>query len=345
MDVVCVAAGGSLVERLRAQGVEVRVFEGVAKLPVCGCLKWPKPSVFRGVAEHLRRRRCEVAHTHLFLGNMFGRVAASRVGVPVVFASEHSTYYDKSAGAKFIDRHLAPNCRSIVAVSKTVADYTAGASGIPADKFTVIPNGVDTTEFAPRDKAAARAALNIPASAPVIGSVGRLSPEKNFEALLQGFKGLLTEFPEAVCLLAGDGPERARLASVAESVGGDRIRLLGEMPDARDVYAAMDVFALPSLREGFGLVAVEAMAMGLPVVVNALPAPAEIVEDGAQGFVRNIGEPASFFDAVATLLRDADLRRRMGEAGRRRVEEAYSQDRMVEAYEHLYMEALQRGRS
>src|SRR5262249_3373400 len=142
---------------------------------------------------------------------------------------------------------------------------------IPSEKVTVIPNGVDLTRFAPGDRVGARKQWHIAQTARVVAAVGRLSPEKGHQYLLQALADIKNKVPGLVCLLAGDGPLRQQLEAEARSLGiQDVCQFLGDVPQVEQVFAAADVVVLPSLFEGMPNAVLEAMASGRAVVASGV---------------------------------------------------------------------------
>ena len=203
----------------------------------------------------------------------------------------------------------------------------------------MIPSGVDTERFAPTavDRAAAKRALGLPEGAPAIGTVGRLEARKGTRTLIEALARLDGAIGDAHLVVAGDGPLREELAGLAARLGvADRVRLLGNRDDVRDVLAALDVFALPSLTEGMSNALLEAMAMALPLVATAVGGNPEVVTDAEHGLLVPPGDPEPLARAIGRLLANREDGARMGAAARRRVEERYGARAMVRELEGVY---------
>jgi glycosyltransferase involved in cell wall biosynthesis len=265
-EVVALANPGSVAEAIRADGTPVHV------VPMRGNRDM---TVLPRLVRLIRSGRFDVVHTHLYRACVYGRLAARLAGVRHVVATEHSLGVGLIEGRRTTAAvralYLATERlgQRTIAVSGTVADRLQ-AWGVRRDRIRVIPNGIDAAElrYDPAVRAATRAALGIPADAPVIGAVGRLVPTKRFDLLIRAVAGL----PGATLLLAGDGPQRAGLRDLAEELGvADRVVFAGVRPHVRDVLCAMDAFASPSEQETFGLAVLEALANGLPVVYVTCP--------------------------------------------------------------------------
>lgn len=255
----------------------------------------------------------QVVHSHhpFLLGDTALRIAAAR-GLPLVFTHhtmyEQYTHYvplDSPAMKRFVAK-LAVGycglCDRIVAPSRSVADILR-RRGVrrPIEE---IPTGVDVAKFGSADGAALRRELGIPATAPVVGHLGRLAPEKNLAFLGEAIGAYLWRDEGAYALVAGDGPSRAALRDYFEREGlADRVRLPGTLVgDALlRAYAAMDVFAFASKSETQGMVLAEAMASGKPVVALDAPGAREIVRDGVNGRLLKRDGVFAFATAIAGL--------------------------------------------
>ena len=180
---------------------------------------------------------------------------------------------------------------------------------------------------------------------PVVGAIARLSPVKGLNFLLRAIPGLLKRFPGLQVLLVGDGPARADLVRLAYKLGiADRVIVSHPVEDTRVPLAALSVFVIPSLQEGFGLSAAEAMAAGVPVVASGIGGLSQIVEHGRTGLLVPPGDADSLREAVDQLLADSQRRREFAEAGRRSVKERFDLRRMVGQVEQVYRHVLDGSR-
>jgi glycosyltransferase involved in cell wall biosynthesis len=184
---------------------------------------------------------------------------------------------------------------------------------------------------------------------PVIGMVGKLSPEKGADFLLQAAGSLVGRWPSLQVILVGDGDAQGRcrddLARVADAVGlGERVRFLGYVPEAGCRFHEFDILAVPSHAESFGLVTLEAMAHGVPVIATATGGSPEIIRDGREGFLVPPGDVEALAGRLGQLLACPGLRREMGRLGRARFERRYTAGIMVARTEAVYLQALGRAR-
>lgn len=213
---------------------------------------------------------------------------------------------------------------TVVTVSEAAAGSLA-AVGIARKRIRIIAPGV-----APRAEAVR------PTGAPVIGAISRLSHEKNVGLLLKAFALVAKEIPEATLRVYGDGPERETLASLAESLGiGPKTAFLGHVPEAGTRCGEFAIFAVPSSRESFGLAALEAMACGVPVVATKVGGLPELILDGETGMLVPPEDERAMADALLKVLREPELARRLGEAGRVRAAAYFSEKKMQAAWIEL----------
>jgi glycosyltransferase involved in cell wall biosynthesis len=221
-------------------------------------------------------------------------------------------------------------------------DTAAGRSAANRDTSTVIYNGVDSAHFEPIVAFEAakrlRASLGVKPGALLIGSVGRLAPEKNHEVLLTTLRRLRVARIDAHLVIAGSGPLRDQLLRrAAELEIADRVNLIGEFEDVRPVLAAIDVFVLPSIAvESFSNAALEAMSMGRPVILSDIGGAREMIDDGVEGYVVSPTELSARLPAIiAALYAEPRKRQGMGAAARARAVSRFSVAAMAAAYRGL----------
>jgi glycosyltransferase involved in cell wall biosynthesis len=284
-------------------------------------------------------------------------VAARVAGVPIVL-SVHNLMYEpeiridnprfssfKQQAFRAAERLAVRVARPhVIAVSDAVRRSVLAHLSLASERVTVIHNGVDLKAFSPPsadERAAARARLGVPAGVPVVAAVGRFVALKGHHYLLEAMSRLRVSHPQAHLLLAGAGPLQGAIETLAAKLGlADAVRFLGPHDDVREVIAAADVLAAPSLSEGFGLSVVEAMAMAVPVVASRTGGFAEIVDDGHSGLLVPPRDPNALATALAHLLDDANLRRRVGAQGRATAEARFDVRASARAIERIYERAL-----
>ena len=241
---------------------------------------------------------------------------------------------------------MAPNLRTadrVIAVSPHIADQAAQL-GVDRARIRVIRSGIDTERYHPRSRPEARSRLGIPTDAPLVLFVGNLEPRKQVQVLLQALVIVRASVPAVRLAIVGAGDELARLRAVAADLGvASSVCLTGRVSPAtlRDWYAAADVFALPSSSEAQGIVALEAMACGLPVVASAVGGLHGTIDDSDNGFLVPAGEPEPLAQRLLSLLSSPALRESIGAAALRKVSREFSWQRTVQATVEVYRELLQ----
>jgi glycosyltransferase involved in cell wall biosynthesis len=247
-------------------------------------------------------------------------------GVKVV-AVQHAILPARVRRQAWLNHQTLSRLDAHVALSPTQAGLIEEMARLRPGSMRIIPNGVADfrVEAEPR-----------PTDGPIVGSVGRLAPEKGFDVLLHA----LQQVPGLTAVLAGKGPERERLEQLAAELGvADRVLMPGFVPDARTWMAMYDVFAIPSRSEGMPLTLIEAMLASRPVVVTAIGGMPDVVVDGETGLVVPPEDPDALAEALRQLFGDG-ARAAMGARGRARATEEFSFEHMVRSYEALYEELV-----
>ncbi len=284
----------------------------------------------------LRQRRIDAVVTVGSGDKMFwGRLAGRLAGVPVICSALHSTGLPDHV--ELPNRLLAPWTDAFIAVAESHGCYLAAKEGCPADKIHVIPNGVDADRFHPRwPDGRLRQEFDLGPDAPVAGIVAALRPEKNHEMFLHVAALVQTAMPAARFLIVGDGPERARLESLAGSLGiGQSVRFAGTRGDIPEVLSLMDVVLLTSRMEACPICLLEAMAVEKPVVATRVGSVPDLVASGRNGYLLAAGDACGMAARVLELLSDRDRAATLGRAGREFVLAHGSVARMVEGYQDL----------
>jgi len=326
------AVGSELGERAGSAGVRVHfVPRGLFRLPAA-----------QKVRALLRSRPFDLTHAneaHAVTAAWLAQWGKS-LRVPFVISRRVGYAIGGSSLAKARYRAAA----RIVANSKWVAEQAA-ASGAPGDKISVVYEGADIPpRFTAEQRQRARARWGISQSTPLLGCVGVLLPDKGQEWLIRALAELKKECAGAKLLLAGDGPCRARLESLARELDlTDDVIFAGFVKDVENVYAALDVFLLPSFFEALNNSLLAAMAYEIPSIAFNKGALGEIIEDGKSGLLVSGPNVEEISRAATKLLREHDLAQQLAWAGRIRVEQNFSADKMVEGMVGVYEACLIHG--
>lgn len=328
---VAALRGGQMARQLEAAGVKVTV------LGVRG--RWDAGKLLP-LARLLRRERIDILHTHLFHADLAGRLAARFARVPHVVNTVHVAEARFRPWQFLFDRLAARPGGRIVCVSNSVQRFHSQRTHLPPSRYTVIPNGIDPAAYRRDDSLRAqwRQKLGVADTDVLAAFAGRLDRQKGVDTLLEAWRVLHSRGLIVPLVIAGQGPQWSLVEQFSKEPAGGAIRFIGFTPEVRGVLSAADMLVMPSRWEGFGLAAAEAMAAGLPVVASRVAGLDEVVEDGRTGTLIPPEDPAALADAVAALVADADLRRKLGAAGVERVAGRFAIERNIQAHEKLYME-------
>ena len=331
VHVVALTRGGAFAEELARHDV---------RLTVLG-KRWKfDPLAMWRLRKLFKADQPDIVHTWLFAANAYGRLVVGRRmnPRPKLIVSERCVDVWKAGWQLWLDQRLIARTDRLIGNSVAVADFYKSI-GYPADRVTVIPNGIDVTDETPFDRDALLAEFDIPRGSPVIGFVGRLAKQKRVDDLIFAMGLVAILRPNAHLLLIGDGPERDKLMKFARDIDVDRqTRFAGHRSDATKLLRLLDLFWIASDFEGQSNSIMEAMAAGLPVLASDIPPNRELVIDGETGFLVKIGDRAGFQQFTDRLLADPDLARRLGNAGRERMRQHFSIENMVAAHTRLYRE-------
>jgi glycosyltransferase involved in cell wall biosynthesis len=310
------------------------------------------------LARLIRAQRPHILHTHTAKAGALGRLAALLAGPsarPLIVHTFHGHvlrgYFGglRARAFKLVETLLARWTDALVAVSPQVRDDLVALGVAPAEKFVVVRLGIELDErVAARNgtRDDARRLLGIPSERFVIGWIGRMTGVKRTGDVLLALKALRARGVDASLCLIGGGPDREALEEQAHNLGLARDYLsLGYQEDVGQWYAALDALVLTSGNEGTPVSAIEALAAGRPVVATSVGGVPDVVRDGEDGLLVDLGDVDGLAERLARLAADAELRERMGAAGRERVLSRYAVDRLVDDIDRLYRSLLEARRS
>lgn len=288
----------------------------------------------------IRDFRPTVVHTRNWATYAEGALAAMLTATPVLIHGEHGTPSPGRWRHRWAYRLLARRTRVVVTVSEALSRLYHGMCKSWATEVRTIHNGVDEQRYVPAsDLLAAKAALDLPPGARVIGSVGRLVPVKGFEVLLESMARIANQVPRALLLLVGEGPEQASLEAAARRLGiTDRVRFAGHRAEVIPYYHAMDVYVNSSHSEGISNGILEALSCGVPVVGTAVGGTPEIlcrVENGG-GILVPPNDPDALAKTLIEHLEEGALGPQRRVAARQAILRHFSLERMIRQYESLY---------
>ena len=280
---------------------------------------------------HIQTGRFDVVHTHGYKADVLGYLAARSAGVPLL-ATAHS--WTEGGGMlrlyARLDRWLLLRFPLVAAVSESVAAQLGGARA----NVRSVPNGVDVERFRSPGKFPASSGVEA-----VVGMSGRLVPDKGFQFLLRAAQAILLVKPKTTFVIYGDGPYQAELETLAAALGiAARVQFAGHQADMAAVLKSLDVFVLPSLREGMPMALLEAMAAGVAVVATPVGGVRRAVIHGKTGLLVAPRSEKELADAVLRLLSEPEFAKRLAAAGQQHVAGQFSSARMAAQYVALYRE-------
>jgi glycosyltransferase involved in cell wall biosynthesis len=336
---------GSLIESAEARGIPLTIEPALVR----------ELNPFRDLgalvrlARLIRRGKFTIVHTHSSKAGILGRWAARLAGAPVIVHTVHGWgFHERQHPALsrlfiYLEKLTLGITDRLIVVSRL--DIEKGLEvgiGEPGD-YVMIRSGIELDRFGhplvPGEET--RAILGIPAGAPVVGTVTRLSAQKSPLDFVRAASRVAAEMPEAHFLMVGDGPLKSDVDKLVRELGiSNRVIMTGLRRDVPELLAAMDIFVLTSLWEGLPRVLPQAMAAGLPIVATSVDGNVEAIRHGANGLLTPPGEPDSLAAAVLSLFADKELARKLAAAGKERVQE-YGDRLMVDHIAELYQELME----
>jgi glycosyltransferase involved in cell wall biosynthesis len=277
------------------------------------------PALVRRLTQALRG--ADLVHTHLVHADVYGALAAR---APLV-STKHNDDPFRAGPFRHVERLLARRLRRVIAISDALRRFSVERVGLPAEKIDVVHYGLD--ELPP--PWGGNPDLRLPAGARVLLCVARLAPQKGVDVAVRALPLIRKRHPNAVLVVLGDGPERARLAA-------EGVYLPGRVGDVAAWYGRAEIVVHPARWEGFGIALLEAMLAARPVVATAAGAAPEIVADGTTGLLVPPEDPAALARVVVGLLDDPGRAAALGRAGLDRARAEFSVERMAEQTAAIY---------
>ena len=343
MEMAC-APGGPLVDLAKQNGITVRPIKNFIS----------EMSLFKDlhalwqVYRLLRRSKYDLIHTHNSKGGFIGRLAAKLAGGPPVIHGVHGfAFHENESWIRrtlfFALEKMARNWSArIICISQPLVDLWVQRRLAPREKIRMIYSGIDIGEFGnvgSRNKI--RKELGLKPGQIAVGQVSKLWEGKGHEDIINACPRIFSEIPDLKVFFIGDGPIRSRLEKMVYKNGlQERVVFLGHCNNIAEITSALDIAVLASHFEGMGRVILEAMAAGIPVVATRVGGIPDLIADQETGFLVEPHNPGQLAEAILRLASDPDLRREMGNAGKKSVDERFNVDTMIEQIDRLYQEVL-----
>ena len=290
------------------------------------------PIAFVRIAAYLARKRPTILHTHLVHADVYGQLTGTLAAVPIRISTKHGfNEFRENPGFALGDRAIASLAHAHIAISRGLARYLEVVEGFDGESFEIVHYGIEPDGVS-------RA---YGGSEPRLLCVGRLIPIKGHIVLLRALAEARRELPDLRLDVAGRGALEPALRALAKELGiDDAVRFLGHVSPIQRAVENAAIVVVPSMGEGFGMVALEAMERARPVIAAEIGGLGELVEDGVTGYLVPAGEPEPLARAIVRLGSDLALATRMGEGGRRRALDRFLQERCTDRTELLYQEQL-----
>jgi glycosyltransferase involved in cell wall biosynthesis len=334
--VIAAPRDGLVFDRFQALGLEV------VERPIPQLNPWQLLTTVR----LLRKLAIDVVHTHGKGAGFHGRMAAHQLGIPAIhtFHGIHYKSYPRWIQPLYLglERRLSRRTDTIINVSAAQESEGLGLGLFRPEQSVVVVNGIDVDEFdrAGRESPVRREYLGLGADDLVIGCVSRFDPVKRLEVLLHVVHRLKDRLPRVMLVLVGGGAEEARIRRLAFQLGLNRhVIFTGYLEAPARLSPVLDLYVASSQKEGLPLSVLSAMGAGLAVVATDVPGHREVVMPEETGLLVPAEDPGALAEAVASLLADPARRRRMGDAGRRRVLKEFGLGTMVESTAAIYRRA------
>ena len=353
-DISVVCSPGDFVKEIKYQGIKVKTIKFKRKIsPFYDLITFLK------LYFYFRKEKFDIVHTHTPKPGLLGQLAAKVAGVPIIVHTIHGFYFQqndsflKKSFYIFIER-IAAKCSDVIffvnkedmqtAIKKGICDFGSMkyfGGGIDLSKFNF-------NKFSEEFIVSKKRELKLPIDSKIIGIVGRLVKEKGYLDLFKAFKKIIEIFPNTMLLVIGplelEKSDKFKPAIVKDYGIEKNVIFLGERTDANELYALMDVFVLPSYREGLGISIIEASAMERPIVATDIRGCREAVDNNKTGILVPVKNSEKLAQAIIYLLKNPDVAREMGKQGREKVLKEFDENmvfgRIKVEYERLIKEKL-----
>ena len=296
------------------------------------CTADMSPRMAADVIKAVRRARPDLLHTHLVHGDIYGAIASRATAVPFV-SSRHNDDRYLLGPFRHVDRLFARRAGKIIAISDAVRLFLEQA-GLPRRKLVTVHYGLDALPDAPSELKPED--LGIAPEAPLVLAIGRLIAQKDHVTMLHAFARTRKDHPGAVLAILGSGPLEDETRGLVRQLGLDGAVLMPGRLEIRDWLDRADMFVHTSRWEGFGMVLLEAMLAGLPIVATRISAVPEVVADDVTGLLVEPGDVTGLSAALSRLLNDPERAAALGRAGRERARTSFSIARMVAGTTAVY---------
>jgi len=329
VSVWCLREGGFFADKLVKEGIDVKILRiSTSRNPL---------SIYK-LYRLLKSHKFDIIHTHAYSAGTIGRVSAFLAGVTIVISHNHSvyTYYNKYY--HFVEWLLSFITDRVICISDKINVFAREIQRISAKELITIHNGIDDVcAVTGKRSSGLKKELGIPIKHSVVGTIAHLEEHKGLKYLLKAASLLLASRSDISFLFVGEGTLKGELKKLCVDLKIEKtVIFAGERNDMPEILFSIDIFVLPSLREGLPLTILEAMACGRPVIATNVGGIPEAVKDGENGILVYPKDPEALYRAMNELLGDREKREKMGRIGKRMCDESFRAQTMVEKIEDLY---------
>ena len=353
-EVLAVCSGGPLIKDIEKEGIKVKIINFKRGInPLAHLI-----SLFK-LFFYFKKEKFDIVHTHNPIPGLLGQLAAKVAEVPIIVNTIHGFYFTENT--PFLKRKffvlvekIAAKCSDLIfSQNKEDIDTAIKEKICSSQKIKYLGNGIDLQRFNPQRFSEEfifqkKKNLGINPNFKIIGIIGRLVKEKGYLELFQAFKMVLEKFPNTLLLIIGPAEPNKKDKIDLEIVKNYEIEknvlFLGQRTDIDELYPLMDIFVLPSWREGFPRTIIEASAMKKPIIATNIRGCRETIEGGKTGILVSSKNPEKLAEAMIYLLENPKIAKEMGQAGRKKAEKEFNErlifDRIKKEYQRLIQEKL-----
>jgi len=319
LRMVAMVRGGGMEPVYRETGVPLEIFykKGILGL-----------KVFFKLIKYFRSEKPDIVHTHLFGADVWAGLAARFAKVPHIAKTEHNLNLAEGGFKKWVKKNTAFLFDKMVAISPAVVEYMIEAEKMPKEKIKIIYNGIDVSRFSKKE-------ANNYSETPQLINVSRLEKQKGHKNLIMALEKIKNI--DWQMNFVGDGSLRTELENQVRDAGlSERVKFLGNREDVPELLQKSDIFIFTPLWEGLGLAALEAGAVGLPIIATNVDGIKNIFDDNETAQLVEPNKPDALASAIGWAIEHQDKALYMGKLAQKMAQEKFSIERMAEEYEHLY---------
>jgi glycosyltransferase involved in cell wall biosynthesis len=295
----------------------------------------------------IRKTKPDIVHCHGFKAGLIGRLPGLAAGRHLVYTAHNFVLYGRGKRSSFLirsfEKWIGSKTDAVICVSQALKDNMIQGMGLCPDKLHVVYNSRPAWVVS-GDRRKVRNQYGIGEQTVLIGTAARLIPSKGIHLLIEAAPGILARHPEALFLIAGSGPEEARLKHEAERLKiADRVIFTGQVSNMQDYYSAFDIFILPTLSEGLGITVLEAMSFGLPVIAAAVGGIPELISHGGNGLLMEPGKVRQIEDTLHFCLDHPQIAREYGNQAKKFVQNGFTPEEMTARTISIFQSVLEQS--